>query len=151
MGNGRRRIMAMAILWATTSACAAEGPGELGATDKTLTPCPASPNCVSSQDADEGHRIAPLSFSGDPDAAFARLLQLLRQRRDTTILEASDSSLRLELRTTFFVDDAEFLLDRQQKVIHLRSASRLGYWDLGKNRRRLEEIRSAFTETGKTP
>jgi uncharacterized protein (DUF1499 family) len=143
--------MAMAILWATTSACAAEGLGKLGATDKTLAPCPASPNCVSSQDSDEGHRIAPLSFSGDPDAAFARLLQLLRQRRDTTILEASDSSLRLELRTTFFVDDAEFILDRQQKVIHLRSASRLGYWDLGKNRRRLEEIRSAFTETGKTP
>jgi uncharacterized protein (DUF1499 family) len=51
---------------------------------------------------------------------------------------------RGELRTTFFVDDGEFLLDRVGQVIHVRSASRLRYSDLGKNCRRMEEIRSKF-------
>ena len=54
-------------------------------------------------------------------------------------------SLRVELRTRLFVDDAEFLLDRSNRMIHVRSASRLGYSDLGTNRRRIEELRSQFS------
>ena len=49
------------------------------------------------------------------------------------------------------VDDAEFLLDRANRVVHVRSASRLGYSDLGKNRRRMEEIRRQFAPRGKRP
>jgi len=45
-----------------------------------------------------------------------------------------------------FVDDLEFCLDDQNKTIHVRSASRLGYSDLGKNRQRVEQIRAAFTK-----
>jgi uncharacterized protein (DUF1499 family) len=60
----------------------------------------------------------------------------------------TDSYLRVELRTTFFVDDAEFLLDRERHLIQVRSASRLGYSDLGKNRRRMEEIRGQFNASG---
>jgi uncharacterized protein (DUF1499 family) len=43
-----------------------------------------------------------------------------------------------------FVDDVEFLLDDGSKTIHVRSASRVGYSDLGVNRRRVEAIRSRF-------
>ncbi|NEQ68950.1 MAG: DUF1499 domain-containing protein, partial [Symploca sp. SIO2D2] len=35
-----------------------------------------------------------------------------------------------------------------EKVIHLRSASRLGESDLGVNRRRLEQIRLALQDLG---
>jgi len=45
-----------------------------------------------------------------------------------------------------FVDDLEFCLDEQNNTIHVRSASRLGYSDLGKNRKRVEHIRSAFNK-----
>jgi len=41
-----------------------------------------------------------------------------------------------------FVDDVEFYCDGL--VIQVRSASRLGYSDLGVNRKRVEEIRRAF-------
>jgi len=58
---------------------------------------------------------------------------------------------RGELRTTFFVDDGEFLLDRVGRVISVRSASRLGYSDPGKNRSRMEEIRSQFYATEVKP
>ena len=131
--------------------CAGERPNSLGTRGGLLTACPASPNCVLSQAGDERHRIAPLLFSGDPDAAFARLKQVLGRRRDTTILEERPDYLRVELRTALFVDDGEFLLDRAHSVIHLRSASRLGYSDLGKNRSRIEEIRNEFSNEEKEP
>ena len=135
----------MTLLAAILAACAGERPKNLGVKDGGLAVCPSSPNCVSSFAADEGHRIAPFSFNDEPTVAFARLTQMIRQRSDATIIEERSDYLRVELRTTLFVDDAEFLLDREKKVIHLRSASRLGYSDLGKNRRRVEEIRAVFS------
>jgi len=124
--------------------CAGERPQNLGTKDGLLLACPSSPNCVSSQADDGKHRIAPLAFSGDPDEAFARLKQVLGRRGDTAVIDEKPGYLRVELRTTLFVDDGEFLLDRPRSVIQVRSASRLGYSDLGKNRSRMEEIRSQY-------
>ena len=146
-----RVVVVMGILSGMLVACAGERPNNLGAKDGSLAACPASPNCVSSQADDEKHRIAPLVFSADPDAAFVRLKLVLERRSDTTIIENLPGYLRVELRTVLFVDDGEFLLDRAQRVIHLRSASRLGYSDLGKNRSRMEEIRNEFSNEGKKP
>ena len=39
------------------------------------------------------------------------------------------------------------MFDDNAKTIHFRSASRIGYSDLGVNRRRMEEIRKAFAAT----
>jgi uncharacterized protein (DUF1499 family) len=131
--------------------CAGDRSHNPGPKDGLLLACPSSPNCVSSQAADEGHRIAALAFSGDPDMAFVRLKQVLGQRSDTVIIEEKPGYLRVELRTMLFVDDGEFLLDRPRSVIQVRSASRLGYSDLGKNRSRMEEIRSQFIAAGGKP
>lgn len=127
--------------------CAGERPNNLGVREGVLATCPPSPNGVSSQAVGEKHRIAPLTFSGDPDTAFARLQRILGQRKDVKTVEKSPGYLRVELRTTLFVDDGEFLLDRTNRVIHVRSASRLGYSDLGKNRSRMEEIRTQFIKS----
>ena len=127
--------------------CAGERPNNLGAKGTLLAACPSAPNCVSSRAEDTSHRIAPLIFSGDPNTAFARLKQVLSRRSDTSIIEDKPEYLRVELRTTLFVDDGEFLLDTTQMTIQFRSASRLGYSDLGKNRRRMEEIRRQFLAT----
>lgn len=140
--TGRIIIMTIGLLGMV--GCAGERPQNPGARDGLLVACPSSPNCVSSQSADEGHRIAALAVSGDPDAAFARLKLVLGRRSDTTIIDERAGYLRVELRTTLFVDDGEFLLDRTRNVIQVRSASRLGYSDFGKNRSRMEEIRRQF-------
>ena len=134
----------MCALLVLLAACAGERPNNLGVRDNRLSACPSSPNCVSSQASDERHRIAPLAFKGDPDAAFDRLTQILARRNDTAVIKESSGYLRVELRTTLFVDDGEFLLDRAGRVIHVRSASRLGYSDLGKNRSHMEDIRDQF-------
>ena len=44
-----------------------------------------------------------------------------------------------------FVDDVEFLFPKE-KIIHVRSASRIGYSDFGANRRRVEHLRELFTK-----
>ncbi len=129
-------------------ACAGDRPNNLGAKNGLLALCPASPNCVSSQVREERHAIVPFVCNGDPVNAFARLGQMLKSRRDTKVVEESSGYLRVEFHTTLFVDDGEFLLDREHNVIHIRSASRLGYSDLGKNRSRLEEIRLEFAKKG---
>ena len=140
------RLATMGLLTLLTGACSGERPMNLGIIDGALTACPSLPNCVSSQAADEGHRIAPLSFNDTPESALARLTGILKSRPDVTIIEATGDYLRVELRTTFFVDDAEFLLDRERQVIQVRSASRLGYSDFGKNRQRMEEIRGQWRQ-----
>jgi uncharacterized protein (DUF1499 family) len=141
----------MCALSGLLAACTGKRPNNLGVRDDRLAACPSSPNCVSSQASDERHRIAPLAFNGDPDTAFARLKQILARRNDTAVIEEKPGYLRVELRTTFFVDDGEFQLDRIGRVIHVRSASRLGYSDLGKNRSRMEEIRSEFSQVEVKP
>lgn len=127
------------------AACGGRPPQGAGVKDGVLAACPSSPNCVSSQAGDEGRRIAPLTFSDDPDRAWSRLHELLGRRPDARVVVSEGPYLRVEFRTRLgFVDDAEFSLDREGRMIHLRSASRLGYSDFGKNRRRLEEVRGAF-------
>lgn len=129
--------------------CAGEHPTNLGVREDMLNSCPSSPNCVSSQATDERHRIAALEFRDKPDSAFNRLKLVLSQRSDIAIVKELPGYLQVELRTRFFIDDGEFLLDRERNIIHVRSASRLGYSDLGKNRSRLEDIRRQFLATEK--
>ena len=119
-----------------------------------LAPCPRRWNCVRSRDEPRRrHRIAPFDGAADPDAAFARLKRLVADTPRTRVTTATDDYLRARCRTLIgFVDDLEFLLCREQGVIHVRSASRIGIHDLGVNRRRVERLRRRFEagrETGR--
>ena len=134
----------MGLLSSLLAGCAGNRPDHPGVQAGRLAPCPGSPNCVSSQATDPRHAIAPLSLNDDPRTAFSRLKETLAGRSDTTVVEEGPGYLRVEFRTRLFVDDGEFLLDPDRRLIQLRSASRLGYSDLGKNRRRMEEIRSRY-------
>ncbi len=111
---------------------------------KMLAPCPSSPNCVSTQAADQAHRIAPYRYLKHLDVAKATLKTIVAGLPRTTLVEETDVSLRYEF-TSFllrFVDDVEFVFDDDSKTIHFRSGSRTGYSDLGVNRRRMEDIRA---------
>ena len=62
-----------------------------------------------------------------------------------TILDGDQENISAEFRSLLgFVDDVEFQLDRENGAIQMRSAARVGYWDFGVNRRRLEGIRKKF-------
>jgi uncharacterized protein (DUF1499 family) len=112
-----------------------------------LTPCPSTPNCVSTHATDKTHHIDPFPYQGSGAEAMGRLAAVIEAMPRTKITERGPHILRAEFRTLVFrfVDDAVFVVDEAHKTIEFRSASRLGRSDLGVNRRRLEAIRSRFT------
>ncbi|MCK9259868.1 MAG: DUF1499 domain-containing protein [Azoarcus sp.] len=110
-----------------------------------LAPCPSSPNCVSSEAADEGDRVAPLRYMGDEAVARKRLLTVLRGMDGAQVREDSGNFIHAEFRSAVFgfVDDVTFRFEPPGEI-QVRSASRSGYYDFGANRRRVEAIRSEF-------
>jgi len=124
-------------------------PSNLGVVNGKLAPCPDSPNCVSTQAEDPGHRIEPIAFSGPPATGLARIKTIVAALPRTTIVTAGDDYLHVEFCSALFrfVDDVEFLIDASAGQIHFRSASRAGHGDLGVNRRRMEAIRAAFRQS----
>jgi uncharacterized protein (DUF1499 family) len=127
-------------------------PDGLGVRDGRLAPCPTSPNCVSSQmPADDvEHHVEALAFpdaaKGDPRAAWAMLERAVRGLERTTIVDLRDDYLHAEVASALmgFIDDLECLLDAASGKIQVRSASRVGYSDLGVNRKRVESLRAAL-------
>ncbi len=123
------------------TACAGEPPQNIGIQNDQLAPCPDSPNCVSSFESGETHGIEPLN------ASIAEIQQVLAGLDEANIVSAETNYLYAEFTTPLmgFVDDVEFLQDLASGVTHVRSASRVGYSDLGANRDRVERIRTALT------
>jgi uncharacterized protein (DUF1499 family) len=128
------------------SGCAGTPPTNLGIENDTLSPCPNSPNCVSSQATDVKHFIEPIRYDESLQDAMDTLLTVLDAEPRITIVDRDSRYIRAEARTRIlrFVDDVEFYFDENEKRIHVRSASRLGESDLGENRKRIEGIRIKF-------
>ena len=116
-------------------------PGNLGVKQGKLAGVSKKPNSVSSQVA-VGHpaHIDALTFSGKPQD-WQALQDKIAALKGASIVSATPNYLHIEFKTALmgFVDDVELLLDGKQ--IHVRSASRLGYSDLGVNRKRVEYLR----------
>ena len=128
-------------------------PTPLGVADGRLRPPSQNPNSVSSQAwlyPDHPQQayaaIAPLKFTGDGEAAMARLAGLLKQTPGTVIVTQRPAYIYAQCSTPMlkFTDDVEFWLDKSASLIQFRSASRLGRKDFGANRARMEAIRARF-------
>jgi uncharacterized protein (DUF1499 family) len=115
---------------------------------RQLSPCPSSPNCVSTQAQDEGHAITPFRYRKSRAEAKEALKEVIRSLPRTKLVEEDESYLHYEFTSLLlrFVDDVEFLFDDEAKTIHFRSASRTGYGDLGVNRARMEQVRALLAQ-----
>jgi uncharacterized protein (DUF1499 family) len=93
--------------------------------------------------------IAPLAYTGNGDAAMARLAVLLQKSERTIVVTRTPDYIYAQSTTLLlkFTDDIEFWLDRPNSVIQVRSASRLGRNDFGLNRARVESIRAQFSSS----
>jgi uncharacterized protein (DUF1499 family) len=113
---------------------------------RRLSPCPSSPNCVSTLSPvhDAQHAIAPYRYRTSRTEAKEILKATLASLPRVKLVEEEEGYLHYEFTSLLlrFVDDVEFAFDEESNTIHFRSASRTGYGDLGVNRRRMEEIRS---------
>jgi len=151
INNASEVILVCLVLGIGTACCSGVPPGNLGVKDGRLSPCPATPNCVSSQSIDNEHVVEPLMYTVSTPEAFAVLKKIILDMKRTKIVAETDTYLRVECMSAIlrFVDDVEFYFDGNARVIHVRSASRLGKYDFSVNRKRVETIRAAWKTEGK--
>jgi uncharacterized protein (DUF1499 family) len=125
-------------------------PTGIGVRGSQLAPCPASPNCVCSDESDAQHAISAFSLAVPAALAWAAARQAVLALPRTEIVSEQPEYLHAECASALFgfVDDVELHLRPQAGVIGVRSASRVGYSDFGVNRRRVEAIRAALVSRG---
>ena len=133
-----------------SSGCSGTRPDNLGVNDGKLAPCPSTPNCVCSQSdqSDNEHYIQPFSYSGSKEKTKEKLLAAILNSSGSKIIKNDSDYIYAEFTTLImrFKDDVQFYFDDSSKIIHIKSASRLGSGDLGVNRKRMEDIRLKFEE-----
>lgn len=130
-------------------------PATLGVVQGALREVDDKPqNSVSSQTRHERNRIAPLAAGPDPERGFDALMTIVAGMPGANIVTREPGYAHVEFTTRLlkFIDDAEFLLDADAGLIHVRSASRLGRKDFGVNRARIEHLRERLSaRTGGQP
>lgn len=120
----------------------------LGVTDGQLASCPDSPNCVSTQAHDDAHLMAAIPWEDSTEEAMNRLKEVVQSFPRTHIVTEKEDYLHVEFQSLIFrfVDDVELWVDPDKQVIHFRSASRIGYSDLGANRKRMSAFVTRFNQ-----
>ncbi len=123
------------------SSCAGKAPTTIG----QFAVCPETPNCVSTKNINTKNYISPIYYKGSLDRAKRFLLLAIKPIKSVSIKKELEQFIHIEVTSKIFgfVDDVEFYLN-EPGTIHFRSASRLGYSDLGVNRERMETIRNTF-------
>lgn len=138
-------LAALSVFFLMTSTVALGEPGQI------IQGCPSTPNCVSSSSyADDDHHVLPFRIQVPVVASWAALKKTLLAETGVSILEDSGTTIRAEVTSKVFrfVDDLEFRLEPEKRLIQVRSASRVGYWDFGVNRRRMEALRNKLAQQG---
>ena len=119
-----------------------------GGVPEALSACPTTANCVTSQGttSDLVHYIRPFSLRGSSSISFSKLKSLIEAHPRAHIVKSTPVYIQAEFTTKIlrFIDDVEFLYDEAAQVIQVRSASRIGYSDMGANRRRIKALRQDY-------
>jgi uncharacterized protein (DUF1499 family) len=114
-----------------------------------LPPCPPSPNCVSTQATDSVHAMPAIFFDAPVETVEAEARRALLAEPRLTLVDEGPGYLHAEARSRIFrfLDDVQILVDPSARVVHFRSASRVGRGDLGVNRARMERFTERLRES----
>ena len=131
---------ALLLLCLATVGAASAQTGPTPLAEETLA-CPPTPNCVNSLDKS----LPPLSFQGEPAQGMAQLKATLATFAEASV-QRSDARTLVAIFTTRlgFRDEVEFRMDGAAQVIHYRSRSLTGFYDFGKNRSRMQDVKARF-------
>lgn len=115
---------------------------KIGLENAMLKKCPEKPNCINSfYPEDKEHYIAPLELALDINQIESKLnaypeFQLIK--KDQKYMYYINES-----KIFGFIDDIEIYLTNSK--VYFRSASRVGYSDLGANLKRIEKIKKILS------
>lgn len=119
-----------------------------GLCDGSLADCPAAPCCVSTVACRPARRVAPIGYPVSRAEVHTILVDVLRGWPRTEIVTVEDDYIHAVQRSRCFrfADDLECHLPAAERLVHMRSAARLGWYDLGVNRGRVERLRRAVNQ-----
>ena len=143
-------LLAASVMIMPLFSCSGTRPADLGVKDGRLRPCPASPNCVSSDAPDTAHSVAPFQLVVPSTDGWRAARAAIDGLPRTKIITSTDDYLHAECSSAVFgfVDDLELHLRRGENLIAVRSAARLGHGDFGVNRKRVEQLRALLLRQG---
>lgn len=123
-------------------------PSNIGITNGELAPLPKSPNCVSSFAIEKDKFVEPLPFVGDFETSKKQLLDAMKSYGEMEIITDEGSYVHVVFTTgkMKYHDDVELLFDLTLEKINYRSASRVGYSDMGLNKERYSAIKSDYLD-----
>ena len=112
----------------------------LGVKNGKLSPLSKKPNCVSTQTEFSSKRVAPVKFSGEAAEFMAKVASAMASMPGAVIKQQSENYVYVVFTSKImrFKDDVEVYLDEEEGLMHFRSASRVGYSDLGVNAKRYD-------------
>ena len=112
----------------------------------SLSICPESPNCVSTEAHDNLHKTDVFRLKGDFSNNWPEIQHIVAALPRSTVVKADETYLHATFKSRVFrfVDDLELFLNPLTGIISIRAAARRGYWDFGVNRRRVEQLRHAL-------
>lgn len=142
------------------SACSTILTPTFGVREGQLAVCPTNRDCLSTQDNNADLYIAPLVYTSSHAQARSDLLTAVNAVGQSRIVSNHRNYIRIEYpivsrsehASEYYyqpenaVDDVEFYLDPERRIIEMRSIARPGLFDVGANRARLEQIRGAFNK-----
>lgn len=105
------------------------------------------PHCVSSLASEDKYFVKPIAYNGSREGARRAIIQVIESMEGARIAEQREAGyVRAEfvVGISKYVDDVQLVFPEDKKLIHIRSSSRIGYYDFGTNRRRVEDIRKRF-------
>ena len=124
-------------------------PSDIGIENGKLSPIPKSPNAVSSQTDDvKKKKVEPLVFKDTFEVTKKAVLSAFEKYGNIEIIKNNENYIHAVNKTGImkYKDDIEIFFDVNERLVHYRSASRIGYSDMGLNRKRYNEIARLYSQ-----
>ncbi|CUB03062.1 DUF1499 domain-containing protein [Marinomonas fungiae] len=125
-------------------------PDNLGVNEGLLAPCPDMPNCVSSQASPEDaeHYVEPIFYHTSVIDAQLAIEHYMLSAGGARVVSSALGYTHFEVSSELFgfKDDLEIYFPEADSIMHVRSASRVGYDDLDVNRERVRQIRDLLVD-----
>ena len=123
--------------------------GPQGENHDSFFPCPKSPNCFSSTEKSSSeHYSDPIKHNMPLEQAKKSILMEIPNLTGCKIKKKENNYIWAECYSSLFkfTDDLEIIFI--DGIIHIKSASRSGYFDFGVNKKRISELTFKFHQSG---
>lgn len=118
-----------------------------GLVNSKLSPCSDKPNCICTEyQEDESHYTDAIKITENDPIILTQIIENAIQKTGGIITSKKPDYFSATYTSSLFryIDDFEIRIDNEKKLIHIRSASRVGHSDMGMNLKRIEKFKQAL-------